>query len=109
MLNPNIDELNQAISECVSVPNSTIAVKFGFIKLGPKCNASEPNTFTKARCYIDKIRNGENRPYTLDFRTIFNQGIRLLRDYKNESRQLRRGENAAIRKLINFFENKGKI
>lgn len=109
MVNPNIDELNQAISDCVSVSDSTVAVKFGFLKLGPLCNASKHSAFTSAICDIEEIKNQEKKKYTLDFRTIFDQGIKVLRDYKNQSRELRRSENTAVGKLISFFQNKGKI
>lgn len=61
-----------------SMFESLRSVKFGFLKFGSFCNASESNAFTSARCEIDNIKN-ESKPYTIDFKTLLKLGLDLLK------------------------------
>lgn len=98
-------ELNESINKFLSPLESIIPVKFVFLRLGSLCNASEINSFTSARCNIEHIKNDQNKLYSLDLRTLFDQGFNMLRTYKvqNNSQQLYPNENAAIRRLEFFF------
>lgn len=106
--------LKDTITKCLSPPDSISSVKFAFFKFGPLCNASESNSFTRARCNIEHIKKDEKTLYSLDFGTLFDQGLETLRKYPNEGKlrdKLKRRKNAeaeAIRKLEIFFRDKGK-
>lgn len=103
-------ELNESINKFLSPSESIIPVKFVFLRLGSLCNASESNSFTSARCNIEHIKNYQNKLYSSDLRTLFDQDFNMLRTYKvqNNSQQLYPNENAAIRRLEFFFRDKGK-
>lgn len=69
MTEPVLSE-EQLIS-CIRILES---VKFGLLKLGPLCNASESNSFTSARCNMSNIKNGEKQ-YFVEFKELFKKGI----------------------------------
>lgn len=104
-------ELNESINKFLSPSESIIHVKFVFLRLGSLCNASESNSFTSARCNIEHIKNDQNKLYSLDLRTLFDQGFNMLCTYKvqNNSQQLYPNENAAIRRLEFFFATKVRV
>lgn len=95
--------LDRAISKCLSSK-----VKFGFLRLGPLCNASESNAFTSARCNITNIKNKENKHYSVDFEKLFEQGVTLLKKYQLRSPASEATAIEAIQKLEIFFKDKGK-
>lgn len=101
----HLHELDQAIS-CLS---DTDDVKFGFLRLGPLCNASESNAFSSARCNIANIKNKHKRHYSLDIRTLFDKGFKLFKKYHRKAPNLKNGEAEAIEKLENFFKEKGEV
>lgn len=100
-------KLDDGIFECLSTLPS---VKFGFLKFGPLCNASESNAFTSARCEIKNIIHEEHEPYTIDFETLFKLGLDLLKKLKKKTPKkhptLSEGDTAAIEILRNFIEKK---
>lgn len=100
----HLHNLDQAIL-CLS----EIDVKFGFLRLGPLCNASESNAFSSARCNIKNIKNKQHRHYSLDMKMLSKRGIELLEKYKNKPAELTTSEAEAIQKLETFFEKKGKV
>lgn len=106
----NQQKLNERITKFLSLPEPIFPVKFVFLRLGSLCNASESNSFTSARCNIEHIKNDQNKLYSLDLRTLFDQGFNTLRKYKlqNNSQQLHPNETAAIRRLECFFHDEGK-
>lgn len=85
------------------------SVKFGFLKFGSLCNASESNAFTSARCEINNIINEERKHYTIDFETLFKLGLDLLKKWKLENHPCLDERNTrAINILKEFIEKKGK-
>lgn len=93
-------KLDGGIFNCLSTLKS---VKFGFLKFGPLCNASESNAFTSARCGIIQ----ERRPYTIDFKTLFKLGLDLLEKLKLEEEPTLSDKNiTAIKILEAFIEQK---
>lgn len=103
-------KLNNTITECLSPSDSTTSVKFVFLKLGSLCNASESMSFTSAICDIEHIKTDQNKLFSLDFRTLFDQGFKTLSNYKFQpnSQELGEFEAAAIHSLELFFRDKGK-
>lgn len=101
----HLHELDQAIS-CLS---DTDDVKFGFLRLGPLCNASESNAFSSARCNISNIKNKNKGHYSLDIRTLFERGFELLEKYHHKSPKLTSSEAEAIETLEIFFKEKGEV
>lgn len=101
-------ELDERIFTYVSNSNSFSFAKFGFLKLGPLCNASESHSFTEANCHVKTVRNENNLALILEFSQLFSRGVMLLSDVKNNRRELDRQEIAAIKILDNFFKEKGK-
>lgn len=101
-------ELDERIFTYVSNSNSFSFAKFGFLKLGPLCNASESHSFTEANCHVKTVRNENNLALILEFSQLFSRGVMLLSDVKNYRRELDRQEIAAIKILDNFFKEKGK-
>lgn len=99
-----LTKLDQAI---LCVPD--IDVKFGFLRLGPLCNASESNAFTSAKCNIKNIKNKQHGHYYLDMRTLFERGLELLEKCKIKSPERTKDEVEAIQKLETFFNEKGKV
>lgn len=99
-------KLDQRIFTALS---SLDTVKFGFLKLGPLCNASESNCFTSARCHTKHIKNGNGELFTFDFRELFKPAMDLLKKLE-EDKKPRLGESdiAAIKKLKTFMKDKGK-
>lgn len=96
-------KLDGGIFNCLSTLKS---VKFGFLKFGPLCNASESNAFTSARCGIIQ----ERRPYTIDFKTLFKLGLDLLEKLKLEEEPTLSDKNiTAIKILEAFIEQKGRV
>lgn len=102
---PHLQELDQMISWCLS----NIDVKFGFLKLGSHCNASEINAFTLARCHIENIKNKHKKHYSLDFNRLFDPGIKFLEECSLQSPILESSKNEAIEKLKKFFKEKGRF
>lgn len=96
-------KLNRAISNWLSSN-----VYFGFLRLGPLCNASESNAFTSARCNITKIKNTKGKLFSLKFERLFKRGVILLKKYKRQSPALKSAEIEAIQILETFFKEKGK-
>lgn len=95
-------KLDGGIFNCLSTLKS---VKFGFLKFGPLCNASESNAFTSARCGIIQ----ERRPYTIDFKTLFKLGLDLLEKLKLEEEPTLSDKNiTAIKILEAFIEQKDR-
>lgn len=107
-ISPHIQKLKQSISGFLSESKSTTSVKFGFLEFGPLCNASESNAFTSARCHIKSITNKENKHYSLEFRALFDQGLKLLENYKDENPGLEHTKPEAINKLEKYFYDEGK-
>lgn len=101
-------ELDERIFTYVSNSNSFSFAKFGFLKLGPLCNASESHSFTEANCHVKTVRNENNLALILEFSQLFSRGVMLLSDVKNNRRELDRQEIAAIKILDNFFKERGK-
>lgn len=99
-------ELDERIFTYVSNSNSFSFAKFGFLKLGPLCNASESHSFTEANCHVKTVRNENNLALILEFSQLFSRGVMLLSDVKNNRRELDRQEIAAIKILDNFFKEK---
>lgn len=102
MIRIDKSKIDQAISS---------KVKFGFLKFGSLCNASESNTFTLARCQLTKIK-GEEKLYSVDLEVLFNRGIELLKKYSDHTStqpEATEIEAEAILKLEKFFEIKGKV
>lgn len=94
-------KLDGGIFNCLSTLKS---VKFGFLKFGPLCNASESNAFTSARCGIIHEERG---PYTIDFKTLFKLGLDLLEKLKLEEEPTLSDKNiTAIKILEAFIEQK---
>lgn len=98
-------KLDRAISEYFDSE-----VKFGFLRFGPLCNASESNAFTSARCNITHIKTPkQNKHYCLEFKKLFARGVKLLNRYKLRSpAQNSTAKTEAIQKLETFFKEKGK-
>lgn len=95
------DKLNDSMFE------SLRSVKFGFLKFGSLCNASESNAFTSARCEIDNIKNEESKPYTIDFKTLFKLGLDLLEKWKTKKKPgLDERNTTAINVLEAFIKEK---
>eukprot|EP00105_Crassostrea_gigas_P041002 XP_019925150.1 PREDICTED: uncharacterized protein LOC105333851 [Crassostrea gigas] len=101
-----LSELDERIFTYVSNSNSFSFAKFGFLKLGPLCNASESHSFTEANCHVKTVRNENNLALILEFSQLFSRGVMLLSDVKNNRRELDRQEIAAIKILDNFFKEK---
>lgn len=103
-------KLNNIITKCVSTSDSIISVKFGFFQFGPLCNASESNSFTKARCNIEHIKKNKDTHYSLDFKKLFELGFETLKNYEFQvnSKKLSNDEAAAISRLEMFVCDKGK-
>lgn len=102
-------ELNERIFLYVSNSNSFSFANFGFLKLGPLCNASESYSFSEANCHVKTVKNENNLALILEFSQLFSRGTMLLSDVKNNRRELDQQEIAAIRILDNFFKEKGKV
>lgn len=99
-------KLDQRIFTALS---SLSTVKFGFLKLGPLCNASESNSFTSARCHIQHITNDEDELFTFDFKKLFKPAMDLLEKLRQDEKpQLGKSDIAAIKKLKTFMKEKGK-
>lgn len=97
-------KLDKRTFECLS---SLRSVKFGFLKFGSLCNASESNAFTSARCEINNIINKESKTYTLDFETLFKLGLDLLEKLRCEKKPTLGERNTrAIEILEAFIEQK---
>lgn len=95
---------------CKWIPDSKmfISVNFGFLKLGSLCNASESNAFSSAYCNITQIRNPKKGLYTMNIKTLFSEGIELIKKIRKNKSGLDSKSNLAKNKLKCFFENKGK-
>lgn len=99
-------KLDQRIFTALSSLNT---VKFGFLKLGSLCNASESNCFTLARCHTKHITNDTGDLFTFDFRKLFKPAIDLLKMLEeDENPLLGESDIAAIKKLKTFMKDKGK-
>lgn len=97
-------KLNEDVFKFLSKVSST---KFGFLKLGPLCNASESNSFKSAKCHIQNVTNKKNGHYTLDLKRLFQDGCDLLENMENNtSISLDERKIAAVKALENFFDNK---
>lgn len=94
-------KLNREIFEKLS------SVKFGFLRLGPLCNASESNAFTSARCNHSDIKDDSNRKYVIFFKDLFPLAITLLEELK-DNRTPDDSNIAAIKKLELFMTEKDK-
>lgn len=88
----SVDQEDTFIETCKELDESVVeslgSVKFGFLKFGSLCNASDSNAFTSARCEIDNIKNEESEPYTIDFKTLFKLGLDLLEKLMLEKKKL---------------------
>lgn len=100
-------ELDERIFTYVSDSDTFDFAKFGFLKLGPLCNASESCSFTEATCNFKTVRNENNLALILEFSQLFSRGITLLNDVKNNKRELEQHELVAIKLLDSFFKDKG--
>nr|XP_022332267.1 uncharacterized protein LOC111129982 [Crassostrea virginica]XP_022332268.1 uncharacterized protein LOC111129982 [Crassostrea virginica] len=101
-------ELDERIFTYVSDSDTLDFAKFGFLKLGPLCNASESCSFTEATCNFKTVRNENNLALILEFSQLFSRGITLLSDVKNNKRELEQHELEAIKLLDSFFKDKDK-
>lgn len=99
-------EFDERIFTYVSNSNSFSFANFGFLKLGPLCNASESYSFTEANCQVKTVKNENNLALILEFSQLFGRGVMLLSDVKNNRRELDQQEIVAIRILDNFFKEK---
>lgn len=99
-------ELDQRIFTALSSLNT---VKFGFLKLGQLCNASESNCFTSARCHTQHITNDNGGLFTYNFGKLFQPAMDLLEKLREDEKPLL-GESdiTAIEKLKKFMKDKGK-
>ena len=100
-------ELDERIFTYASDSDTLDFAKFGFLKLGPLCNASESCSFTEATCNFKTVRNENNLALILEFSQLFSRGIALLSDVKNNKRELEQHELEAIKLLDSFFKDKG--
>lgn len=87
------------------VPFST--ARFGFLQLGPHCNASMSCAFSEANCHVKPVLNEDNLALILEFNQLFSKGIQLLCDVKDNKTDLEEHELAAIKILDDFFKEKG--
>lgn len=101
-------EIDERVFTYVSdlVPFST--ARFGTLQLGPLCNASMSCAFSEANCHVKTVLNENNLALILEFNQLFNKGIQLLRDVKDNKRDLEEHELAAVKILDDFFKEKGK-
>lgn len=88
------------------VPFSTS--RFGILQLGPLCNASMSCAFSEANCHVKIVLNENNLASILEFNQLFSKGIQLLRDVKENKRDLEEHKLAALKILDDFFKEKGK-
>lgn len=88
------------------VPFST--ARFGILQLGPLCNASMSCAFSEANCHVKTVLNENNLALILEFNQLFSKGIQLLRDVKENKRDLEEHELAALKILDDFFKEKGQ-
>lgn len=101
-------EIDRRVFTYVSdlVPFSS--ARFGILQLGPFCNASMSCTFSEANCHVKTVLNENNLALILEFNQLFGRGIQLLRDVKENKRDLEEHELAAIKILDDFFKEKGQ-
>lgn len=102
------EELRKDIEDCLSYLKS---VRFGFIKLGEHCDASQSKAFTSAWCNIKNIKEtAGNKNYYLKSKQLFKKAIDSLeccmrRETNPETDQK---IEAAMEKLKSFYGSKGK-
>uniref|UniRef100_A0A8W8KY30 Uncharacterized protein n=1 Tax=Magallana gigas TaxID=29159 RepID=A0A8W8KY30_MAGGI len=64
--------------------------------------------FSEANCHVKTVLNENNLALILEFNQLFSKGIQLLRDVKENKRDLEEHELAALKILDDFFKEKEK-
>lgn len=100
-------ELRKDIKDCLANLKS---VKFGFIKLGEHCDASQSKAFTSAWCNIKNIKEETGtKNYYLKSEQLFQNAIDSLEYFRTRKSPDRSSEiKAAMEKLKSFYGRKGK-
>lgn len=97
--------LCEDIKDCLSDLKS---VRFGFIKLGERCDASQSKAFTSAWCNIQNIKETGKKNYVLDSEKLFQTAINSLERFeKGHNRYQDPKIVAAMDKLKSFYDSKG--
>lgn len=107
-LRRHIPKLDQTLFACLPKLES---VKFGFLKLGSLCDASESSAFTSTNCDLKHITNKESKHFTWNFKSLFRVGYALLRKIEERHHphvSLPARTIAPIIKLETFLEEKAQ-